>query len=169
MTHPTWKRALRGAGLAALVGALAAPALAAQQAPQGGALTLAEAVRVALDRSPRIEAARYALEEADERVSEAWGSVYPHIDFSADYTRNVSPAVNFLPAIIFNPNAGPDEQVAVQFGADNTWQSFINIEQPLFDGRAFIGVGAAGKFQSLQTEVLRGQVQGVVSEVRSAP
>jgi outer membrane protein TolC len=131
-------------------------------------MSLAEAVRVALDRSPRIAAARYALEEADERVSEAWGSVYPRVDFSADYTRNVSPAVNFLPAIIFNPNAGPDEQVAVQFGADNLWQSRITLEQPLFDGRAFIGVGAAGKFQALQQEMLRGEVQSVVSQVRAA-
>jgi outer membrane protein TolC len=157
----------RGAAAALLWGALGAQALSGQQ-PGQGTLSLAEAVRVALDRSPRIEAARYALEEADERVSEAWGSVYPRVDFSADYTRNVSPAVNFLPAIIFNPNAGPDEQVAVQFGADNLWQSRIILEQPLFDGRAFIGVGAAGRFQELQREVLRGEVQSVVSQVRSA-
>jgi outer membrane protein TolC len=130
-------------------------------------MTLGEAVRVALQRSPRIEAARFALEEAEERVSEAWGSVYPRVDFSADYTRNVSPAINFLPAIFFDPNAGPDDQVAIQFGADNLWQSNITLEQPLFDGRAFIGVGAAGRFQSLQEEVLRGEVQSVVSRVRT--
>jgi outer membrane protein TolC len=158
---------LGGLLLALLWGSLAAPALA-QAAPQAGGMTLSEAVRVALDRSPRIEAARQALEEAEERVSEAWGSVYPRLEFSADYTRNVSPAVNFLPAIIFNPNAGPDEQVAVQFGADNLWQSFITAEQPLFDGRAFVGVGAAGRFQSLQEEVLRGEVQSVVSSIRTA-
>jgi outer membrane protein TolC len=130
-------------------------------------MTLGEAVRVALQRSPRIEAARSALEEAEERVSEAWGSVYPRVDFSADYTRNVSPAINFLPAIFFDPNAGPDDQIAVQFGADNLWQSNITLEQPIFDGRAFIGVGAAGRYQSLQEEVLRGEVQSVVSRVRT--
>ena len=75
-------------------------------------VTEVDGQRVALDRSPRIEAARYALEEADERVSEAWSSVYPRVDFSADYTRNVSPAVNFLPAIIFNPNEAADNRIA---------------------------------------------------------
>jgi OMF family outer membrane factor len=149
---------------AALMGAAAADA---QQPAAGAALTLAEAVRVALERSPRIEVARFALEGAEERVSEAWGSVYPRVDFSAGYTRNVSPAINFLPAIIFDPNAGPDDQVAVQFGADNTWNSLITIEQPLFDGRSFIGVGAAGRFQSLQEEILRGEVQSVVSRVQT--
>jgi outer membrane protein TolC len=164
----TGRRLLAALPAAALLGALGAPDAFAQAAPQARPMTLSEAVRVALDQSPRIEAARHALSEAEERVSEAWGSVYPRLDFSADYTRNVSPAVNFLPAIIFNPNAGPDEQVAVQFGADNLWQSFITAEQPLFDGRAFIGVGAAGRYQSLQEEVLRGEVQGVVSRVRTA-
>jgi outer membrane protein len=160
---------------AALTVALWGPAVASAQQPAAegpqpasqGSLTLAEAVRTALERSPRIEAARFALEGAEDRVTEAWGSVYPRVDFSAGYTRNVSPAINFLPAIIFNPNAGPDEQVAVQFGADNTWNSMITLEQPLFDGRAFIGVGAAGRFQSLQEEILRGEVQSVVSRVRT--
>jgi outer membrane protein TolC len=161
------RRLLAVAALASLWGALTSPVLG-QAAPQAQPLTLSEAVRVALERSPRIETARQALEEAEERVSEAWGSVYPRVEFSADYTRNVSPAINFLPAIIFNPNAGPDEQVAVQFGADNLWQSFITAEQPLFDGRAFIGVGAAGRYQTLQEEVLRGEMQSVVSTVRTA-
>ena len=131
-------------------------------------LTLTEAVSEAIDRSPRVRAASYLMDEASGRVSEAWGSVLPAMDLSANYTRNVSPAVNFLPAIIFNPNAGPDEQVAVQFGADNQWQSFLTLEQPLFDGRAFVGVGAAGRFLSLQEEVFRGETQGVVTRVRTA-
>jgi outer membrane protein TolC len=164
---PAVRRLVRALPLAVVAVALGAAGLAAQAAPQAAGMTLSETLRTALERSPRIEAARFALEEAEERVSEAWGSVYPRVDFSADYTRNVSPAVNFLPAIIFNPNAGPDEQVAVQFGADNLWQSMITLEQPLFDGRAFIGVGAAGRFQSLQEEVLRGEIQNVLSQVRT--
>jgi outer membrane protein len=154
----------------ALLGAMSATAVQAQDVPRGPAasLTLAEAVRVALDRSPRIDAARHNLDQAEEQVSEAWGAVYPRVDYAADYTRNVSPAINFLPAVIFDPSAGPDEQIAVQFGADNLWQSLLTVEQPIFDGRAFIGVGAASRYQSLQEEILRGEVQSVVSRVRSA-
>ena len=164
-------RAGLGGAAAALALLLVAPRLAAQEArlePEARTLTIVDAVRAALERNPQIRTARYALEEASGRVTEAWGSVLPHFDFSADYTRNVSPAVNFLPAFIFDPNAGPDEQVAVQFGADNLWTSVVTVEQPIFDGRAFVGVGAAGRYEALQEEILRGETHAVVTRVRTA-
>lgn len=131
-------------------------------------LGLEEAVRTALDRSREVRSAELGLEEANERVSEAWSSVYPSIDFNASYTRNLSPAVNFLPAAIFDPTAGPDDYIAVQFGADNQWQSTISLEQPIFSAGAFLGVGAAGRYRNLQEEVVRGRVQSVVTGVRTA-
>ena len=112
-------------------------------------LGLEEAVRTALDRSREVRNADLGLEEANERVSEAWSSVYPSIDFNASYTRNLSPSVNFLPAAIFDPTAGPDDYIAVQFGADNQWQSTISLEQPIFSAGAFLGVGAAGPLPQL--------------------
>src|SRR5690606_8635826 len=165
---------------AALLIAGGATALGAQQVPERGAQPFAEegpavtrlsigaAVRTALDQSREVRAARLALEEAGERVSEAWSAVYPSLDFNASYTRNVSPSVNFLPAAIFDPTAGPDDYIAVQFGADNTWQSTIALEQPIFSPGAFIGVGAAGRFRTLQEEVVRGRVHEVVTQVRSS-
>ena len=129
---------------------------------------LEQAVRTALDQSREVRSAELGLVEANERVSEAWSSVYPSVDFNASYTRNLSPAVNFLPAAIFDDTAGPDDYIAVQFGADNTWQSTIALEQPIFSAGAFLGVGAAGRYRSLQEEVLRGRVQTVVTQVRTA-
>lgn len=129
---------------------------------------LHETVRTALDQSREVRSAKLGLEEANQRVSEAWSDVYPTVDFNASYTRNVSPAVNFLPAAIFDPAAGPDDYIAVQFGADNTWQSAIAVEQPLFSAGAFLGVGAAGRYRNLQEEVVRGRVQSVVTRVRNS-
>ncbi len=137
----------------------------AQQAPP---LTLEAAVMRAVERNPQLTAARFGLEEAEGQVSEAWGGVFPNVDLTSSYTRNISPAVSFLPAIIFDPSAGPDEQIAVQFGADNAWSLGVNLEQPLFNAAAFIGVGAAGRFKALQDEAVRGQVQTVVTRVRNA-
>lgn len=141
---------------------------AAAQQPGSGALDLETAVRTALDRNPQLRAARFGLDEANEQVSEAWGSVYPSLDFSSTYTRNVSPAVNFLPANIFDPNAEEGELISVQFGADNTWQMSVNLEQPLFNAAAFIGVGAAGRYKALQEESVRGQAHEVVTRVRES-
>jgi len=129
-------------------------------------LTIREAVRTALRQSRDLQDAKLALEEAGERVSEAWGSVMPKVDFSASYTRNIAPMVSFLPAEIFGGNSG--EFLKVRFGADNAWSSALVLDQPLFAASAFIGVGAAGRYQSLQEEMVRGRAQTLVTRVRVA-
>jgi len=155
---------------ATVVGAQEAPVVGAQNVDdQAPALGLEEVLRMAVDRSRDIVVARTGLAEAEERVSEAWSAVYPSLDFSAGYTRNVSPQVSFLPADFF-PGSGGDggEFVPVQFGADNSWQTSLSLEQPIFRAGAFIGVSAAGRYQELQEEVLRWRVQTTVTEVRIA-
>ncbi len=129
---------------------------------------LEQVIRTALGRNRDVSAARLGLREANERVSEARSDIYPTIDFSAGYTRNVSAPVNFLPASIFDPTAGQDEFISVRFGADNQWASSIDVEQPLFRPSMFVALGAAGRFQSLQEESVRGQTQVVVTRVRVA-
>ncbi|MEZ4432934.1 MAG: TolC family protein [bacterium] len=54
---------------------------------QGAPLTLAEAIEIALARSYAIRTARADLEIAEARIDEAYGSVYPRVDLSAQYTR----------------------------------------------------------------------------------
>ncbi len=131
-------------------------------------LDLEEVVRLALDGSRDLRAARLGLVEAEERVSEAWGTIYPNVDLSLNYTRNLRPAVNFIPARFFDQAAGEDDLIAVQFGADNSWNSMVSAEQIIFDSRAFIGVGAADRFRNLQQEMVRGSRQDVVTRVRKA-
>jgi outer membrane protein TolC len=160
------RRRFAMAGLVLMASLSMAPEAIRGQEP--GAMSLDQVVRTALRRNRDVQAAQFALEEANERVSEAWSDVYPSLDFNASYTRNVSPTLNFLPAAIFDPTAGPDDYIAVQFGADNQWSSAISLEQPLFSAAAFIGVGAAGRFRTLQEEVVRGLTQNVVTRVRLA-
>ncbi len=136
--------------------------------PRGEALTLPEAVSVALRRNRDVEDARFDLELAREQVSEAWGTVMPTVNVSANYTRNLSPAKSFLPAFLFDPDANPDELIQVQFGADNSWNMSVNLEQPLFDARVFVGLGAAQRLASIQEESVRGRSQSLVTRVRRA-
>lgn len=164
----SWTRvaAVAGAMLVALVLGTLAPLAAQEEATH--VFGIEDAVRTALRQNRDILAARLGLEEANERVSEAWSSVYPTIDLDASYTRNISPTVNFLPAAIFDPTAGPDEYIGVRFGSDNQWTTTVSLEQPLFRPGVFVALGAAGSFRNLQTESVRGQTQGVVTRVRVA-
>jgi outer membrane protein TolC len=148
--------------IAALLPAL--EVAAQQQVPR--TLTLEQAVGLALQANRDLQDARLGLDAAQGQVREAWGSVMPTLDATASYTRNLSVPANFLPRIIFDPSASPDELVPVKFGADNTWSFMLRAEQPLFQASAFLGVGAADRYERLQTESVRGVATAVAARVR---
>ena len=149
-------------GASALTALIIGQGLAAQE----HVLTLEQAVVTALAQSDDLQDAKLGLELAQEQVSEAWSLVYPKVDASAGYTRNLSVPMSFLPAVIFDPDADPSELIPVQFGADNVWTTSINIEQPLFKPGVFVGVGAASRFESFERENVRGRTQVLVTRVR---
>lgn len=129
-------------------------------------LTLDEALGLALESNPDLRLARLDLDEAEGMVSEAWAGVYPKLDFSTSYTRNISPSVSFLPAVIFDPSAEEGELLRVQFGSDNLWSGNLSLEQPIFRAAALIGVGAAGRFRAFQQESVRGTSHEVITRIR---
>ncbi len=123
-------------------------------------------VQLAMERSLDLRAAAHGLSEAKKRVSEEWGTILPDVSASASYVRNISPAVSFVPARVFDPTAAEGEFISLQFGADNSWQSAISVQQKLFDARAFIALSAAEQFEQLQVEVVRGRAHDVATRVR---
>lgn len=151
-----------------VTGLLAVPGGGRAQAPGGGGsvLTLEEAVATSLEANRQLETARWQLAAAQSQAREAWGSVMPTVNFNASYTRNLDVPTQFLPAIIFDPSADPDAVIGVQFGSDNQWFAQARAEQPLFNAAAFLGVGAASRFEALQQEALRGQAQQVATQTR---
>jgi outer membrane protein len=152
------------AALALLFGGGATTVARAQSAP----LTLDAAVTAALDRNRDLTEARLQLESAQQRAREAWSSVYPTLDLTTSYTRNLAVPANFLPRIFFDPDAGPDELVAVRFGADNAWALQLRAEQMLFHASVFLGLGAAARFEALQQEMVRGRALDVATSVKLA-
>lgn len=160
-----------GAGaLAALGILLAIPGqLSAQEAPNDvSTYSLERAVELALRNNRELRVAELDLATAEKQVGEAYGGLFPEIDATASYQRNLTVPETFLPAAIFDPNAPPDELVPVQFGADNQWRAGIDVNQPLFDAAVFIGVSTAGKFRDLNRERLRGEAQRIATNVRLA-
>jgi outer membrane protein TolC len=153
-----------GLALAALVTAAQAQA----QEVEPGVYSLRDAILEALKNNRELENAQLGLESANAQVREAWGSVLPRIDASVGYTRNLRVQEAFLPAIIFDPSADPNELIPVKFGADNAWSAALVVVQPLFDAAAFVGVGTASRYRSYQEEFVRGQAQQTASRVRRA-
>jgi outer membrane protein len=161
MTKRGGKWAVRLAcGLMAAMLAGAMPAHG-QVAPRQ--VTLDQAVDLALDGNRDLQQSRLQLSGARQQVREAWGYVYPTLEMTANYTRNIAVPSSFLPRVFLDPTADPDELVAVRFGADNAWTFQLRAEQPLFQATAFIGVGAAARYAGLQREIVRGQAMRVAT------
>ena len=140
------------------------PADAAAGLPVDAPALLSEVLRAALEGNPDIVDAALEVEVAREQVSEARSGLYPTIDLTSSFTRNVKPPISFLPAEFFGGE--PGEYIQVRFGADNDWQLSVNAEQPLLDMRAFIGLGAADGLEQISHETARGRTQDAVTRVR---
>jgi outer membrane protein TolC len=95
------------------------------EAQQPLVLTRNAAVRIALEQNLDLQDAQLTLEEANARVRESWGEIYPQVDFTGGYTRNIVTA---------NPFAGGD--VGAFLGGDNEtdWVAF-NERQRLSGGQ----------------------------------
>lgn len=154
-----------------LMAALLVPiAAAAQESPAGGVqrVTLEQALDLALRNNRDLKDAMLERGRADDQVREAWGSVFPTLDLTASYARNLALPVTFVPARFFDPDADPNDLVPLRFGADNNWDLQLRAEQPIFEASAFVGVGAAERFRTLQSEVVRGNAIDVSTRVKVA-
>ena len=130
--------------------------------------TLESAVSIALRNNRQLAVSQYDLDVANKQVSEAYGALFPEIDGFASMQRNLELPSAFLPKIFVDPDADPDDLIAVTFGADNQWNAGLTLNQPLFDAGVFVGVGTAGSFRNLAREALRGSAQGVATTTRIA-
>lgn len=131
-------------------------------------LTLTEAIDVALANNSDVKRSLLSLQTADEQVRTAWSEVLPDISASATYTRNLEIPVNFVPARFFDPEAPAGELVPLQFGTDNNWQGGVSVEQTIFSGEAFVGIGSSKVYKAVQSENLRATAQQIVTQTRMA-
>ena len=91
------------------------PVLREVETDAATALTVNDAVRVALEKNFDVRRAELDVRNADAQVREAWGQVLPQIDVNAGYTRNVLTA---------NPFAGSDVSTIFGGGNRSDWVAF---------------------------------------------
>lgn len=152
----------------ALIGLMLLPAGAGAQEAGPARVSLEEAIRQAVERSQIIAQSREGVRIANQQVRETRADIYPSVSADASYQRNLEVQQGFLPRIIFDPTASPDDVIPVRFGSDNTWQSSVSVNQSLFEMTVFIGLKAASRFRALEEERLRGTAQSVIANVRQA-
>lgn len=101
-------------------------------------LSLKEAVATGLNANQQIRLAQIEAEKAKYSLKEAQSYQYPQVNVNMDYTRNIKPAVFFLPT--FGINAA--SQVVydathlqdVPASAKNAYTGNVNLSMPIFNG-----------------------------------
>lgn len=129
-------------------------------------IDLKQSIQIALANNTQMKRSLLSVRDADQQIQNAWSNVMPEISASANYTRNLEVPVNFIPAVIFNPNANPDELIPVAFGTDNNWQGGFTVSQTIFNGQAFVGISSSELVKASQSEGMRATAQGIVTQTR---
>lgn len=118
-------------------------------------LTLQDAVRLALERHPSVEAGRSAVRAAEVRVAGARSGYLPRIGYSETWLRSNNPVVVFSSLLTqrqFTP-ANFEINSLNRPAALNNFQSQIVLDQPVFDaGLTRLGVKSAGLERSMALE-----------------
>ena len=84
--------------------------------PQAGTpLSVTDAIRVALEESYSLQDVRLDVRNADAQIQGAWGQLYPQLDATGSYTRNIKTA---------NPFAGSDVTGLFSGGGSPQWVTF---------------------------------------------
>lgn len=117
-------------------------------------IDLNTAIQLALKNNNDIKIARLTKQQADERVSEAWGSaIFPSINGFVDYKRALKRGEITIETPFFT---GSFPQ-----GTENTLSIGASLEQPLFTGAVFLAVRLA----RLYAEIAEKSVFASESEV----
>lgn len=135
---------------------------------QPEAISIDQAIQIALANNTEIKRSLLSVRDADQDVRTAWSNVLPEISSSANYTRNLEIPVNFIPEVVFDPQGDPDNLVPVAFGTDNNWQGGFTVSQTIFNGQAFVGISTSSLFKAAQSEGMRATAQGIVTQTRAA-
>lgn len=129
-------------------------------------LNLEQTIQIALANNTEMKRALLSIRDADQQVRTAWSQVMPEVSASANYTRNLEVPVNFIPAVLFDPEADPNDLMPVAFGTDNNWQGGLSVSQTIFSGQAFVGISSSEIYKAAQSENLRATSQGIVTQTR---
>jgi len=130
--------------------------------------SLQDCIDFATENNPNLKNAREAITSSEARVGEILATGLPQINASANLTDNYIIPTSFLPAAIFDPNAGPDDFVGVKFGTKYTGNASLNLEQMIFNGSYFVGLKASKTYTELSRQDLIKTETDVVAAIKKA-
>jgi outer membrane protein len=124
-------------------------------------LTLNDAIKKAVELNWDVQIANKDIQKAEEQVSEAYANVFPRIDFTGKYIRNIKLPVLFLPPISGFPST-------LEIGSKNSFDAALTISQVIFNMKVNTAIQIAGEYSSYSKEGNRGARNDIVLNVKKA-
>jgi len=122
-------------------------------------LTLEEAVQLALANNPEVDIAAKQTISSEIAIREARGNFLPKVTLNGTYTRNIDKPVIFFPETFGGVSP-------IQIGSNNNFVTYLDLSVPLYSKFNLTTRHVAYRSLGLQQEVLTGQQQNVVANVR---
>jgi outer membrane protein TolC len=109
-------------------------------------LTLNEAVKIALTNNRDVRIALEDLKKSEAQIDEAYADVWPSINASGEYTRNIKSPVLFIPPNTpFNPSA---QTMTFSLGAKNSYAVAATLNQTLFSLKVNTAISIANDYHN---------------------
>lgn len=128
-------------------------------------LTIDDAIKTALANSYDTRTSKLSVEKAEAQVDEALGTALPTLSLSANYTRNLLLPVFFFPNVFQNK---PNEIMAIKVGADNSFQTSLNLQQILFNSAVFTAIGTSKIYADASKHLSAGVYSKTIAGVKKA-
>lgn len=127
--------------------------------------TLKDMLKVALENNNNIIKAKYDYEEGELKTKEVKSSALPQININADLTDNVIQQAFVFPAMLGDPNAGPDEYAVLRAGMQYSTSITAQATQQLFNKSVFTGIKAAKVSEDFYRQNIERTEEEVISQV----
>jgi outer membrane protein len=150
-------------------------------------LNLDKAIMTALENNVDTKIAQLEVKQAQAAVDQAFGNVYPSVNFSANYSRFLEKSkmpfpdfeallTNTTYDLLFEEGVLPyDEskflpmQTKLQaFAQTNNYEAKIEATQIIFNSAVFTGIGASEQYYNTSKEMLNSKVAETILNVKKA-
>lgn len=127
--------------------------------------TLRDILTRALENNHSIVKAKYDYEEGEARTREVRSAALPQVNINADFTDNVIQQAFVFPAMLGDPNAGPDDYAVLRAGMKYSTSVSAQATQTLFNKSVFTGIKAAEVSEEFYSQQIARTEEEVIRQV----
>lgn len=142
-------------------------------------ISLEDAIRIALDKNPTVCIANLEIDKEKANLNELKAKLFPKIDISADYSRNIKKQVMYMDGFGSNTKKlpeslkeifgdMPDMSEGIKVGRDNMWNAGITVGMPLINPSLWRSIAISKESVALALEKSRGSKIDMRNQVEKA-